>query len=621
MQEVLAEERITDRELFRNITAANGPKQRRLLGSTWYPIVIKDVEPAAADYCYVSLERVAGIDDAHQFRNGMPVELFSAHNEQEYRIQGTVSYLSRNKMKIHLRTDDTPEWTRNGKLGVDALFDENSYEEMEKALSICSKLEENKEEKLIQTLIGNLKATFDDSFKFESLTTLNAAQNNAVEKIISAQQLAIVHGPPGTGKTTTLVHAIKALVELGEKQILVTAPSNTAVDLLSERLSAAGVRVVRIGNPVRVGETIQSLTLEYKIQNSESFKQIKQLKKQAAEYKDMAYKYKRSFGRDEREQRKLLLKEAASVYEQMNNLESYIVTSALNSAQVIATTLVGTQNYQIRDRKYGVVVIDEAGQAIEPGCWIPILKGEKIILAGDHLQLPPTVKSGGQVKKELEFTLMEKLVQSQPHAVTLLNMQYRMHQDIMKFSGMQFYDDALIANEMVANRKLIVDKAVFNFVDTAGCGFEEIRESTAISNPEEAVLLIKHLTQSLEQIQDATQRDIAIISPYKQQVKYLEELLLENSELAPYSIKVNTIDGFQGQEKDIVYISLVRSNTDGTIGFLHELRRMNVAMTRARQLLVIVGDSGTLGQVKFYDQMIQYAQGIDGWSSAWELMG
>jgi ATP-dependent RNA/DNA helicase IGHMBP2 len=618
--ETLSEERITDRNLFRTITAANGPKQRRLLGAAWYPIVIKEVEPAAADYCYVSLERVAGIDDAHQFRNGMPVELFSAHNEQEYRIQGTVSYLSRNKMKIHLRTDDTPEWTRNGKLGVDALFDENSYEEMEKALAIGAKLEDDKEEKLIQTLIGNRKAEFQEDYKYTKIESLNDAQNSAVEKIITAKQVAIVHGPPGTGKTTTLVQAIKALVDLGEKQILVTAPSNTAVDLMSERLSEVGVRVLRIGNPVRVGEAIQSLTLEHKIQNSDSFKQIKQLKKQAAEFKDMAYKYKRSFGRDEREQRKLLLKEAASIYEQMNNLESYIVTSALSSAQVIATTLVGTQNYQIRDRKYGVVVIDEAGQAIEPGCWIPILKAEKVILAGDHLQLPPTVKSGGAVKKELENTLMEKLVHSQPNAVILLNMQYRMHHSIMQFSATQFYNNALVANEFVANRKLIADQAAFNFIDTAGCGFEENREGSAISNPEEAVLLIKHLTKTLLEIADAAKRDIAIISPYKQQVKYLEELLQENSELSAYNIRINTIDGFQGQEKDIVYISLVRSNTDGAIGFLQELRRMNVAITRAKQLLVIVGDSGTLAQVKFYDEMIQYAQSIDGWSSAWEWM-
>jgi ATP-dependent RNA/DNA helicase IGHMBP2 len=618
LQNALALERATDRELFKKLLSTQSPHHRRLAGISWYPIVIKDVEPAMADYCFVSLERANGLNEPHQLRSGMPIELFSAHNEKEDRIQGTISYLSGNKMKIHLRTDDTPEWTRNGKLGIDALFDENSYDEMEAALKKAIKLEDDKDERLIQVLINNKKAGFQEELVIDKINTLNSSQNEAVHKILSAHELAIVHGPPGTGKTTTLVQAIKGLLALGEKQILVTAPSNTAVDLMSERLSLAGVRVLRIGNPVRIGEEIQKLTLDYKIQNSEEFKQIKKLKKQAQEFKDMAHKYKRNFGRDEREQRKLLFKEAANIYEQMQQLESYITTSAISSAQVIATTLVGTQNYQIRDKEYDAVVIDEAGQALEPACWIPILKAKKVILAGDHLQLPPTVKSSGDTKAILEKTMMERLVEQQPHSVILLKEQYRMHEQIMRISAAQFYNNELIANEAVASRKLLQEQAAVQFIDTAGCGFEEVIEGTAINNPEEARILWSHLSQCLSMMPDAKASNIAIISPYKSQVKFLQELLDNDSEMQGHNISINTIDGFQGQEKDIVYISLVRSNVDGNIGFLNELRRMNVAITRAKQLLVIVGDSATLAQVKFYDDLINYCQQIEGWHSAWE---
>ena len=286
----------------------------------------------------------------------------------------------------------------------------------------------------------------------------------------------------------------------------------------------------------------------------------------------------------------------------------------------------GSNHYTVRDLKFHTVVIDEAGQALEPACWIPILKAQKLILAGDHCQLAPTIKSNEAAKGGLALTLLEKCVALYPEAVTLLETQYRMNEAIMGYSSQVFYHNQLKADESVAKRLLFEGDDALTFVDTAGCGFEERIEGTSSTNPEEASLLFKHLTQLVENLSVHYSIEnfptIAVISPYKQQINILKNQLEHCPELQLFlkSISVNTIDSFQGQERDVVYISMVRSNNDGDIGFLSDIRRMNVAMTRARKKLVVVGDSATLAQFPFYEKFIAYAEKFEGYQSAWELM-
>jgi superfamily I DNA and/or RNA helicase len=617
-------EREEDRESYRQITETSSVADRRANGLTWYPIAIKDTEMSRGDYLTVEVERTTHQDINHQLRFGVSAVLFSNHDPKKDRVEGTISYQSGNKLKITLRTDELPEWSRDGKLGIDLLFDDNSYDEMQNALKQADSISE--QSSLVKILTGSKTPGFQPDIPPFIIPRLNASQQDAVNKILAANELAIVHGPPGTGKTTTLVQAIKALVKQDHKQILVVAPSNTAVDLLSEKLSDEGLNVLRVGNPARVSERLMSLTLDSKMAEHNSMKEIKKLKKQANEFRDMAHKYKRSFGKAERDQRKALFDEARSIMKSVENTEQYIIDDVLTKAQVITATLVGANHHTVRKLKYHTVVIDEAGQALEPACWIPILKAQKVILAGDHCQLSPTVKSNEAARNGLSTTLLEKCVALHPEAVTLLEEQYRMNKMIMGYSSAIFYNDQLRAHASVADHVLFTDDIPLAFIDTAGCGFDEKTEGTSTTNPEEAAFLFKHLTQLVAELAPRYQPEnfpsIAVISPYKQQIYLLKEQLLHSPVLQAYGnkISVNTIDSFQGQERDIVYISMTRSNTESKIGFLSDIRRMNVAMTRARKKLVVIGDSGTLSQLPFYADFITYAEKRDAYKSAWEFV-
>jgi ATP-dependent RNA/DNA helicase IGHMBP2 len=639
LQQLLNIEKEEDRRSFRELTEKLPVQERRENGMTWYPIAIKDTEIGKGDYITVEVERTTHQDIIHGLRFGMTAALFSNHDPRADRVEGTITHLSGNRLKLSLRSDELPDWSRNGKLGIDAIFDENSYKEMELALKLAPTLAEKKHEgRLIRVLTGQeeqesaisnrqlaTEVTQLQTTNHKLQTRLNEFQQHAVHQILSASELAIVHGPPGTGKTTTLVQAIKLLIKQVGKQILVTAPSNAAVDLLSEKLSDEGLNVVRVGNPARVNEKQMALTLDSKIAVHPSAKEIKRLKKQASEYRDLAQKYKRSFGPAEREQRKALFTEARNIRAEVERTEEYIVKDTLAKAQVVTATLVGANHYTVRQQTYHTVVIDEAGQAIEPACWIPILKAQKLIMAGDHLQLPPTIKSA-EAAKELSTTLMEKLVALHPEAVTLLQEQYRMNETIAGFSSQEFYEGKLKAHPSVAQHTLLPNDKPLLFIDTAGCGFEEKREGSGLSNPEEAQFLIKHLVHYTREL-TATYRPenfptIGVIAPYRHQVELLKEAVAAHPALQPilHALTVNTIDSFQGQERDAIYISLTRSNADSTIGFLSELRRTNVALTRARKKLVVIGDSATLSGFPFYADLIHYAQEHDAYSSAWEFM-
>jgi superfamily I DNA and/or RNA helicase len=622
--DLLNKEKEEDRSAYLKLTENTSAADRRAQGLTWYPIAIRNTEPGRGDYISVEVERTTHQDLSHQLRFGVPAALFSNHDPQKDRIEGTITYQGGNRLKITLYAEELPDWARDGKLGVDLLFDNNSYDEMFKAIKQASALGEKKEGRLVNILSGNTSPVFTEQVQPLNISRLNTSQLAAVNKIIAAQDLAIVHGPPGTGKTTTLVQAICLLAKQTHKQILVVAPSNTAVDLLSEKLADEGLNVLRIGNPNRVSDKLVSLTLDNKTADHADNKLIRTLKKQASAYKDMAHKYKRSFGKSERDQRKALFNEAHKIMKDVANTEQHIIDDLVSKAQVITATLVGSNHYTIREVKFETVVIDEAGQALEPACWIPILKAQKVILAGDHLQLPPTIKSNDAARAGLSTTLLEKCVALHPEAVVLLDEQYRMNDAIMGFSSREFYGNQLKAHASVAARLLFNGDTPVTFIDTAGAGFEEQQAGTSTYNPDEAALLFKHLNRLVSEI-DPTDKfpSIAIISPYKEQIGVLTEQLQANPDLMPYIdyIAVNTIDSFQGQERDVVYLSLVRSNANGEIGFLADIRRMNVAMTRARKKLVVIGDSATLTRLKFYADFVEYAEKLGGYQSAWEYAG
>ena len=632
--DLLKTEREEDRQLYLKLTQTTSVNQRRANGLTWYPIAIRDQEMSRGDYLTVEVERTTHHDVIHQLRFGMPAVLFSNHDAETNKVEGTITFVNGNRLKITLRTDELPDWASDGKLGIDLLFDENSYDEMQNACKLAASLAEKPAEgRLIQILTGGKKPEFET--KTAGLppapsgggggASLNASQKAAVNKILQANDLAIVHGPPGTGKTTTLVQAIKAMIKKDNQQILVVAPSNTAVDLLSEKLSDEGLNVLRVGNPARVSERLLSLTLDYKMAEHSHMKEIKRLKKQASAFMDMAHKYKRHFGKAERDQRKALFAEARNIMKAVDNSEQYIIKDLVAKAQVITATLVGANHYTVRNLKFNTIVIDEAGQALEPACWIPILKAQKVVLAGDHCQLPPTVKSAEAAQNGLATTLLEKCVALHPESVVLLEEQYRMHEMIMGYSSSTFYADRLKAHASVARHVLFNNDNPLVFVDTAGCGFDEKTEQTSTYNPEEAAFLFRHLTQLVSSLDSHYKPEnfpsIAIISPYKQQIDTLKEQFQSSPALQAYThkIAINTIDSFQGQERDIVYISMTRSNPDSRIGFLSDIRRMNVAMTRARKKLVVIGDSATLSQFDFYNNFISWAQDRNAYQSAWEL--
>ncbi|MGZ3872590.1 MAG: AAA domain-containing protein [Mucilaginibacter sp.] len=631
--DLLKTEREEDRSNYLKLTQTSSVTDRRASGITWYPIAIRGTEPSRGDYLTVEVERTTHPDINHQFRFGVPAVLFSNHDPKKDRLEGTITYQGGNRLKLNVFTDELPDWCGDGKLGVELLFDNNSYDEMQNALKQAALLKEKPEGHLTRILTGESSPAFAERqatlprAPFDQASTgLNPSQQAAVEQILSAKDLAIVHGPPGTGKTTTLVQAIKALVAQNNEQVLVVAPSNTAVDLLSEKLSNEGLNVLRIGNPARVSDKLMSLTLDSKMAEHSYVAAIKKLKRQASEYKNMAHKYKRSFGKAERDQRKALFDEAHKIMKEVDKTEQFIIDDLISKAQVITATLVGSNHYTVRNVKFNTVVIDEAGQALEPACWIPILKAQKVIMAGDHFQLAPTIKSNEAARKGLSTTLLEKCVSLHPAAVTLLDEQYRMNETIMGFSSAEFYQNKLKAHASVAQRSLFPGDLPLTFVDTAGCGFDEKLEGTSSVNPEEAVFLIGHLTKLTEKVSSIfTVGDfpqVAIISPYKEQIQTLKALLSASDELLPYAdkIAVNTIDSFQGQERDIVYISMTRSNKTGDIGFLADVRRMNVAITRAKKKLVVIGDSSTLGNFSFYANLIAYAEHSGGYQSAWEYL-
>jgi len=615
-------EKQEDFEQFKQLIESMPLEVRKAKGYSWYPVQVVDSGYTIGERAYVTVQRAEGSEEEHQFRPGKTVRFFTLQSgASSPERSGVIYFVSGNRMKIILGAKDLPEWIGMGQLGVDLMFDETTYQEMEKALTKVMEAKKGKLAELRAVLLGEKPASFSRVELPADFPQLNASQNEAVRRLLMAQDVTVIHGPPGTGKTTTLVQAVWRLCET-EATVLVTAPSNTAVDLLTERLAAEELNVVRVGNISRIDESILQHTLEVRLAEHPESKNIKKIKQKAAEYRRKARRYKRQFGREEYLQRKQLFSEASEMMQWANQLEDRLIEQLLDSAQVITCTLVGAAHRVLEKRRFRTVVIDEAAQALEPASWIPIQKASRVVLTGDPFQLPPTVKSREAEKGGLNVTLIEKSLQRQAE-VSLLRVQYRMHETIMGFSNRQFYKGMLQADAAVQHHRLpIGNNHPLIFIDTAGCGFDEqMREAyRSRYNPQEFQVLCEHLYQLVDAFYGQPPPSIALISPYREQVLYMQDGLATDPKLSPLPIRVNTIDGFQGQESDVVYLSLVRSNEKGAIGFLKDYRRMNVAMTRARKQLVMVGDSATLGNNAFYRDFLEYCEQYGAYLTAWEYI-
>lgn len=632
LRELLKIEREEDLAQYRSFFLRNNINYRKENGVTWYPVIISNVEIGLGEYLVIDIERTTNHNEPHRFSGGKIASLFSNTHQDAKPINGTVKILNANKIRLTLTVDELPDWCDDGKLGINLLFDETSYKEMDIALEKVMNASNDRLSQLRDIVTGQKKPEFSKTDHAFHITGLNQSQNTAVQKILSAKDLAIIHGPPGTGKTTTLVQAIRQTLKT-EKQVLVCSSSNTAVDLLTEKLHREGINVLRLGNPARISEDVINNTLDAKIAAHESYKDLKSYRKTAEEYFRMAGKYKRTFGREEREQRQLFYQEARKILNEAKVLEDFIMSDQFDKAQVIACTPVVSAGRIMRNRHFSTVFIDEAAQALEPMCWIPITRSDRVIFAGDHFQLPPTVKSKKAEDLGLKQTLFEHCMQMENVSV-MLNTQYRMNEKIMNFSNNEFYHGELKADMSVKDSVLSFDEAdyllnaPFDLVDTAGCGYTEIvnSESLSIANPEEATLLIDHLKRLLAQFElsnkDGKKISIGIISPYKEQVQHLSLKIAEDDFLKNClsQIAVKTVDGFQGQERDVIYISMVRSNDTMEIGFLSDTRRMNVALTRAKKKLVVIGDSATFGNHPFYKDFLDYVDSINAHKSAWEFI-
>lgn len=618
----LKAEREHERKHFQDWVLRMPLNERKKEGYSWYPLDIQKKGYTIGGRAFIIFNRVNELGKAHKFRSGNTVRLFTQYaSAQKAEQNGVIHFVEKDKMKVILSSKDHPEWIDKGMCGVDLGFEERSYVEMTKAHKRITEAEKNRTAEIRDILLGFKKqeSALPQNIQIDKL---NESQNNALNGLIDNNLVSIIHGPPGTGKTTTIVEAVKELTKR-MNNLLLCAPSNTAVDLLTERLANEGVSVLRIGNISRVNEELLMHTLEAKLGTHPESKTLKKIRKDAAEARRKAKRFKRNFDREAYMERKGLFQEAAELETWANQLEKRLVEQIISSSQVICCTLVGASDRVLENMEFPMCIIDEAAQALMPSCWIPIAKSSKVALVGDPYQLPPTVKSDQARKLRFEKTLLEYALERMGHS-NLLNIQYRMHEKIMHFSNSQFYAGALKASDKVANKKLkISENQPLQFIDTAGCGFEEKINPSSKSryNPEEFLIIREHLLQLIEACKnEGDQAEIAIISPYKEQVMHISDALNEDVDLADHRITVSTIDGYQGQEKDVVYLSLVRCNEKGDIGFLRDYRRMNVAMTRAKRMLVLVGDSGTISQDRFYSKFLDYVDTEKAYRSAWEFI-
>ncbi len=570
-------------------------------GLALHPLTITRKNFGYADYPEISF-RLHFPPEANQFKDGATIECFFAGEQP---IKGVLLSLDGKVGEFRLFAPDFPDWIEDNGVGIKLAPDQRTTMLMKTALQNLPN------QKDMFALFERLHATSGSEKKQIELEehtvdfknkNLNESQQQAVTAILQNKDMAIVHGPPGTGKTTTLIEAIIQLIKVEEK-ILVSAPSNTAVDNIAKGLIQQGIKVLRIGNMSKVDEQIFAHTPEGRLANSSQQKDIKALKIRAEEFRKMALKYKRSFGKAEREQRNLLFKEVKDIRTEIKKLQQYNEEKLFAEADVILGTPIGLCDSKIKNITFHTLVIDEAGQCIEPLAWCIFPLAEKIVLAGDHLQLPPTVLSNEAAQLGFNKSILEISIKN-INTVFLLNTQYRMREAIAGFSSQYFYEGLLQTASHLSNNATHI-----YFIDTAGSGYneEQGKDGHSLQNNGELQIVLKLLeTENLDTSQTA------FISPYAGQVAMAKEML-------PISMRISTIDSFQGQEKENIILSLVRSNEDGDIGFLKDYRRMNVAITRAKEKLFVIGDSATIAVDKFYDAFLMYVEKNGVYKSVWEF--
>ena len=663
----------TEKEAFRKLTEQMGMQRKVKRGDAWFPLQVGKSFYNSLNQTAIEVFRTSDQDIEHNFEFGRPVMFFMVKkmgkNENQgntalqqsenpsdanHKVQssnlkvqsikyfsftGTVSYVDGDRMVITV-PDSAPllELQQStAPIGVQLSFDETSYKLMFEALDRVMKAKNNRLAYLRDLFYSHQKA---GRFSFEPMKFpwLNPTQERAVNEVLWAKDVAIVHGPPGTGKTTTLVEAINETL-MRESQVLVCAQSNMAVDWISEKLVDRGINVLRIGNPTRVNDKMLGFTYERRFESHADYPQLWAIRKAIRELRK-----NRKKGSENYHQKMDRLKSRAAEIELRINAELF------GEARVIACTLVGSAHHLLEGMKFGTLFIDEAAQALEAACWIPMRRASRVILAGDHCQLPPTVKSIAALRAGLGKTLMERIAENKPEVVTLLKIQYRMNDEIMRFSSDWFYGGKVESAPQIKYRSVLDYDHPITWIDTSNeenqitiegedapedsastsssvsaanqnsdLNFKEqfVGESFGRINKAEAELTLLTLAEYFTKI--GKQRvleeriDVGIISPYRAQVQYLKKLIKKYEFFKPYRrlISVNTVDGFQGQERDVILISLVRSNDEGQIGFLKDLRRMNVAMTRARMKLIILGNKDTMTKHPFYKKLWEYVEAIN----------
>lgn len=632
----------TEKEAFRKLTEQMGMQRKVKRGDAWFPLQVGKSFYNSLNQTAIEVFRTSDQDIEHNFEFGRPVMFFRSEGSEElkyFSFTGTVSYVDGDRMVVTV-PDSAPllELQQStDPIGVQLSFDETSYKLMFEALDRVMKAKNNRLTYLRDLFYSHQKA---GRFSFEPMKFpwLNPTQERAVNEVLWAKDVAIVHGPPGTGKTTTLVEAINETL-MRESQVLVCAQSNMAVDWISEKLVDRGINVLRIGNPTRVNDKMLGFTYERRFESHADYPQLWAIRKAIRELRK-----NRKKGSENYHQKMDRLKSRAAEIELRINAELF------GEARVIACTLVGSAHHLLEGMKFGTLFIDEAAQALEAACWIPMKRASRVILAGDHCQLPPTVKSIAALRAGLGKTLMERIAENKPEVVTLLKIQYRMNDEIMRFSSDWFYGGKVESAPQIKYRSVLDYDHPITWIDTSNeenqitiegedapedsastsssvsaanqnsdLNFKEqfVGESFGRINKAEAELTLLTLAEYFTKI--GKQRvleeriDVGIISPYRAQVQYLKKLIKKYEFFKPYRrlISVNTVDGFQGQERDVILISLVRSNDEGQIGFLKDLRRMNVAMTRARMKLIILGNKDTMTKHPFYKKLWEYVEAIN----------